>query len=130
MDKELLFRPRLPEAEVEVPGVGTVRVRALNRAEVMAIQGRSGAARERAFLAAGLVDPILTEAEVGRWQQASPAGELELVTNAIGELSGMIEGAEKEAYKSLPDGSDDGVRVLPGAEVVDDGGEPAGADAR
>lgn len=102
MDKELLFAPRLPEADVEVPGVGTVRVRGLNRPEAMAVQAVSGTeARERKILALGMVDPALTEAEAGRWQKAAPAGELEPVTTRIAELSGMLEGSAKEAVKTF-----------------------------
>lgn len=102
MDKELLFKPRLPEADVDVPGVGTVRVRGLNRAEVMQVQGVKGAAAiERLVLAFGMVDPQLTEAEVGQWQKAAPAGELEPVTEKIRELSGIGEGADKAQYKSV-----------------------------
>lgn len=106
MDKELLFRPRLPEADVEVPGVGTVRVRALSRAEVLLIQGVEGtAAIERKTLSLGLVDPKLTEDEVGQWQEASLPNELDPVGERIAELSGMLEGSPKAAYKSAGDQS-------------------------
>jgi hypothetical protein len=107
-DKSLLFKARLPEADVEVPGVGTVRVRGLSRAEVMEV--RSGvkdeadavkriAAIERKMLALALVDPVLTEAEVGQWQTASTAGEMEPVTDKVQELSGTHEGSDKATYK-------------------------------
>lgn len=123
MDKEALFRPRLPEDDVEVPGVGTVRVRALSRIEAMHVQAANGPeATERRILAAGLVDPTLTEAEAGKWQKAAPAGELEPVTTRIAELSGMAPDSDKETYKSFRDEPDAGVRALPGAEAVDDGG--------
>lgn len=131
MDKELLFKPRLPEADVDVPGIGMVRVRGLNRAEAMQVQSAKGTeATERVILALGMVDPQLTEAEAGRWQKAAPAGEIEPVSRRIAELSGMVEGAEKEAYKSLRGGAGDGVRVLPGAEAGDDGGGAAAPDGR
>lgn len=108
MDKELLFRPRLPEADIEVPGIGTVRVRGLNRIEAMHVQAADGPeATERRIMTLGMVDPELTEAEVGQWQKASAAGEIEAVSSKIAELSGMLPGADKTAYKSVPDGSDD-----------------------
>lgn len=101
MDKEALFRPRLAEAEVQLDGLGTVRVRGLNRAEAMEVQGASGlAAQERKIVAFGMLDPELTEAEVGQWAKAAPAGELERVSKAIAQLSGMLPGADKETYKS------------------------------
>lgn len=129
MDKELLFRPRLPEADVEVPGVGTVRVRALSRAEAMAIEGMKGAsAIERKMLSFGLVDPELTEAEVGQWQKVSPASELEAVSNKIAELSGLLEGQAKQAYKDFEADPGSEFRLLPGAAAADDCGPAAGGD--
>lgn len=105
MDEDLkarLLKPRLAEADVEIPGVGTVRVRALNRAEAMAVQGANGIeATERRIIALGMVDPPMTEAEVGEWMKASPGGELEPVSTKIAELSGMIDGAAKERVKSF-----------------------------
>lgn len=103
MDKETLFKPRLTEADVEVPDVGTVRVRGLNRVEAMQVQGAgSTEAVERKMLAFGMVDPKLTEDDVRRWQEASAAGEMEVVSAKIAELSGLTPDAGKEAYKSLP----------------------------
>ena len=102
MDKDLLFKPRLTEADVELPGVGTLRVRALNRAEAMRVEGTKGTeARERVILSLGMVDPELTEAEVGRWQQAAPAGELQPVALRIAQLSGLLEDAPKEAVETF-----------------------------
>lgn len=104
MDKELLFKPRLPEADVEISGVGTVKVRGLSRIEAMHVQAANGPeAVERRILALGVVEPKLTEDDVRQWQKASPAGELEPVTEKIAELSGMKPGADKEAYKSFRD---------------------------
>lgn len=109
-DKSLLFKSTLDEAEVEIPGKGTVRVRALSRAEVM--KATSGirseadafdrqAELERKLLAAAMVDPALTEAEVGQWQEASTAGEIEAVIDKVQELSGTAQGAAKAAYKEF-----------------------------
>lgn len=102
MDKNALFKPRLAEADVEIEGVGTVRVRALNRGEVLLIQslkvGR--AAAEQRMLSFGMVDPALSEAEVVQWQQASPAGEIEPVSDKIAELSGITKDAAKSDVQS------------------------------
>lgn len=107
MDKELLFKPRVPEADVDIPGIGIVRVRGLTRAEAMIIQSVKGTeAIERKMLHFAMVDPKLTEAEAGMWQKASTVGELEAVTRKIQELSGMGEAADRAAYKSLGDESD------------------------
>lgn len=109
MDKEQLFKSRLGEADVEVPGVGTVRVRGLSRVEVLqvrkatdeaGIDGPRALTLERKMLALAMVDPHLTEAEVGKWQAAGAAGELGPVTDKVQELSGMKEESAKAAYKS------------------------------
>jgi hypothetical protein len=104
MDKDQLLKPRLPEADVEIPGVGTVRVRGLSRDEVLVVRkatddayldGPRALTLERKLLAAAMLDPQLTEAEVGQWQKSAPAGELRPVVEKIQELSGMGEEAPK-----------------------------------
>jgi hypothetical protein len=98
VDKDLLFKPRLPEEDVELPGVGTIRVRGLSRIEGIHVQAASGVeATERRALALGMVEPTMTEEEVGRWQRAAPVGELQPVAEAITRLSGMDEGSPKAA---------------------------------
>jgi len=127
--KARLLKPRLAEADVDVPGIGTVRVRALNRIEAMHVQSAKGnEAIERRMLALGMVEPAMTEAEVGQWQKASPAGELEAVTEKITELSALGGDADKEAYKSVRGEPGPRVPVLPGAETGHDGGQPPNGD--
>lgn len=123
-DKELLFKSRLPEAEVEVEGVGTVKVRGLSRAEALEIQKVTGgvAAIERKLLSLAMVDPALTEDEVAQWQRASVAGELDPVTNKVAELSGMNEGADKKAWKEFESDPDSEFRLPPSGQVGPDGG--------
>ncbi|HEV8568984.1 MAG TPA: hypothetical protein VGQ92_18200 [Actinoplanes sp.] len=107
MDKETLLKPRLPEDDVEIPGVGTVRVRGLSRGEVLRGQGLKGVDLEAYMLAAGMVDPPMTRDEVKQWQAASPAGELEPVTDVISRLSGLDEGAAKSDVPEVRDDSGD-----------------------
>jgi len=99
VDKEALFRPRIEEDDVEIPGVGTVRVRGLTRWELLtAGQGAKETDTlivERRMLAFGMVDPALTEAEAGQWQKCSPASEIQPVVAKINELSGVGQGANK-----------------------------------
>lgn len=119
-----------PEDDVEIPGLGVVRVRGLSRLEVIYLQSAKGpAAVEQRTVALGLVDPAMTEDDVKQWQRVSAGGELNPVTERIGQLSGMMPGADKDAYKSVRDESDAGVRALPGAEAVDDGEPSPGGDA-
>lgn len=101
MDKELLFKPLFPEADVPVPGRGTVRIRSLSRREIHEMPRDDPGEAERHMVAAAMLDPKLTVDEVARWQEASGAGEISVVVEAIGKLSGLGDDAAKEAYKSV-----------------------------
>ncbi|MDG4762428.1 hypothetical protein [Micromonospora sp. WMMD710] len=105
VDKSALFRPRCPEQDVELPGVGTVRVRGLTRAEVLEIgKGvNDGKSMEPYSLSLAMVDPQLTEDEVRQWVRVATFGELEQLNHVINELSGIAGRADKEAYKSPPE---------------------------
>lgn len=105
MDKETLLAARLPEADVEIEGVGTVRVRALTRAQALEVRDQATEVDklERTLLHWALVDPHLSPGEIRQWQEAAPAGEIEPIINKITELSGMTKLAAKEGYKSTGD---------------------------
>jgi hypothetical protein len=130
VDKDLLFKPRLPERDVNLPGIGIVRVRGLSRAEVLEAREDTTVGFEAAMLTAGVADPALTRDEVRRWMAAAPAGEIKPVTDAILHLSGLAQGADKSGLSG--DGADAGVGVgsLSGGEAGDDGRPPTGGDAR
>lgn len=99
MDKSKLLAKREGNTrDVELP-VGTVKVRGLTRAEVKACKDEDDNTSEVKIIAVGLVDPVLTEAEVAEWLDSAPAGEFVAVMTAISELSGLSEGA---AQKSVP----------------------------
>ena len=116
---EALFAERLPKDEVEIPGVGIVRVRGLNRLEAIHVQAAGDTAEsDRRVIAQGMVEPSLLIpglkhrvddkpceacADVRKWQSASSAKEMDAVANKIAELSGMAVGSEKDAYKSVRD---------------------------
>lgn len=105
MDKDTFLKPRLPEREVEIPGVGTVRVRGLSRAEILSARALSGEdATERFILLVALVDPQLTADEVVQWHGSATTAEMSLVLSAIKDLSGLEVGADKAAYKSVRGG--------------------------
>jgi hypothetical protein len=118
MDRSELFRQRIPQEDIEILDVGVVTVRGLSRHEAIVMQAQKGVlAQEMVMLCFGMVEPMLTEDEVKRWQRCSPAGELEPVTKLISRLSGMGPDADKESYKSLRNGSDAGIRILSGTEI-------------
>lgn len=100
-DKATLFAQRFTTEDVEIPGVGTVRVRCLSREEVLVIRGVElpYAEMERKLLAAAMIEPTITEEEALQWQRASPAGELEPITKVIMRLSGLEADAAKAAVK-------------------------------
>lgn len=127
VDKAKLLKSRLPEAVVDVEGVGEVRVRGLSRAEVLGLRdGDMGTTEfECQMVSLGMVAPKLTVEEVERWQQAAPAGEMEPVTNKISELSALNRGVAKEAWKEFESDPDAEFRALPGRAAGHDGG-PAG----
>jgi hypothetical protein len=103
IDKGALLARRLGEADHEIAGVGTVRIRGLSRAELLALQALDGGAlvSDRRMVALALVDPKLTEDEVAVWQDNSHAGEIEQLTLAIAELSGIGVGAAKSGVSGV-----------------------------
>lgn len=81
---------------------GVVTVRGLTRSEVLHLnKGRElgtvdVAEYERKMVALALVDPVMSEDEVKTWQEHDRAsGALADVTDAIAELSGLSQGADK-----------------------------------
>lgn len=128
MDIEHLFKPRLPEEELDLPGVGVIRIRGLNRDEVLAVGKLTDVGeRDRHLIAIGMVDPRLSVQQVRQWGAAATGGELERVSRAIAGLSGMLEDSAKSSYKS--DGDDGaGVRALSGGATVHDSGPAQNGD--
>lgn len=107
VDKKALMAPRLPEDDVEIPGVGTVRVRALSRAEAMSVQRLAKRDQDAHTIALGMMDPPMSVDDVRQWAAASPAAEMEAVARRIAELSGILtEGAQKSGLPAVRDGSD------------------------
>lgn len=137
MDKSELLKPRadtysgFPEDDVEVPG-GKVRVRAMSRWEMIKASGMEGKTleAERFVLSRVMVDPQMNEDDIALWQKISRPMEINNVMQRVNELSGVARGADKEAYKSVRDEPEPGVRLLPGGEAADDGGRDAPTDER
>lgn len=129
IDKEALFTVRLPEDDVEVNGVGSVRVRGLSRANANAIKGHQGTEKfELMILHFGMVNPALTEAEAAKWLNAAAYGELEPVLTRIGELSGLMEESAKEAVKDFVEDPGAEFRVLPSSEAGNDSSSTPGGN--
>lgn len=103
LSKEALLGQTFGVEELELEGVGTVTVRALTRAEALEVRGKELPYEEleRKLIAAAMVEPKLTAEDVEAWQKVSPAGQLEVVTDAIIRLSGMEKAAQKAAYQQF-----------------------------
>jgi hypothetical protein len=104
MDKSKLIDKRQGPKVAEVPVQGdVVKVRPLTRDEILILRGlneKDPRKFERKLLAYAMVDPELTEAEVGQWQKNDDKMEIEDVTDKVMEISGLKERAAKAAYKS------------------------------
>ena len=110
MDKSKLLADRvsLNTADVEIPGVGTVKVRGLSRYELLLAQKKypdDTLKQERFILSAALVDPQMTEADVESWQKASMPMEINAVAEKVNELSGIAAGSAKSDVPEVRDQS-------------------------
>lgn len=103
LDRDALLKGRDGQEDIEIEGVGTVRVRPLTRGEALQVANKSfdAAEIERKIVAWGLVEPTLSEEDVKSWQDSSPAGEIQTVVDAIVRLSGMEKHAAKQAYQQF-----------------------------
>lgn len=109
MDKDLLLARRVPEGDVELEGLGTVKVRGMSRYELLhssRVRDEKGdLAAERYILSVCMVDPALAEHEVAEWQKASLAPEINAVAMKVNELSGVAQGADKSGVQETGDES-------------------------
>lgn len=103
ISKEQLLKQALTEAEVEIPGRGTVRVRSLTRAQALRVSAADPLEAEVIALTGGLVEPALTADEVHQLLDATGADELQPVVDEIMRLSGMGEGAQKSRRTGADD---------------------------
>lgn len=101
LSKEALVNQKFGVEDVELPGLGTVRVRALTRSEALEVRGKELPVEEmeRYLISRAMVEPKMTEDDVKAWQDVAPAGQLEPITQAITRLSGMEKTASKEAVQ-------------------------------
>ena len=108
IEREALTKSRLPEKVVAVPGVGDLRIRSLSGKEVSQIPERKEKegtdATEEFVLCRAVIDPVLSPADVRAWREAAPHAELLTVLSEIFDLSGLGDGAMKEAVKSFRGG--------------------------
>jgi len=98
-----LLKPRgnANRREVTLPSGATVAIRGLTREEALAVHGEEmdAADLERRMLAWALVEPVMTEDEVGEWQKVCSAGELVPLVDAVLDISGMTTEAPNRAAR-------------------------------
>lgn len=101
LSAEALTTQSLNEEDLPLSS-GLVRVRGLSRGEVFMMRKsqqdgglKDEGAWERRMVSLALLQPKLTEEQVGAWQQGPAGGDLETLTEKIQELSGLGEGADK-----------------------------------
>ena len=97
LDRNDLLVRRLLEEDVDIPDVGTVRVRGLSRGEVFDLRGDdiSLAELEIRTLAACLIEPVISVDDAREWYYGAPQNETGLVLERIRKLSALDEGAQK-----------------------------------
>lgn len=100
---EDLIKPRAGEdtEDYDLPGVGTVAIRSLTRAEFIQAQKRFGddmEKQEQFILSRCVVKPEgVTESVVAQWQRASGIGEINELAKYINKMSGIKSGADKSS---------------------------------
>ena len=101
VSKADLMKRRFGVEEVEIPDLGTVKIRPLSRAEALELEGKpmEPVEQDRKLLTIGVMDPKLTEDEWAEVQSNTPAGLMQPVAKAIARLSGMEQTTAKEAVK-------------------------------
>lgn len=89
-------------ADVELPGGKLVKVRGMTRLEMMLTRKGDVSVDvvEQRMLAFCMVEPRMTAAQAAAWQKATTPMIIAPVTEAIRELSGLGEGADKSPLRS------------------------------
>lgn len=85
--------------DIEIKGLGLVKIRALEFAEVQAIRQKAGdddLQLTKLSVLVGMVEPKLTEAHLAALDKAR-AGVIGLISQRVLEISGMTSEAEKKA---------------------------------
>ncbi len=100
--EELLKGDEIPEEDLILPGDRKIRVKGLSAFErkltyknVVTDEGTDLTTIETRIHKYGIVQPKMTEAQVEKWCKNALSGAVELVTNKIRVLSGMVDEADK-----------------------------------
>lgn len=107
VNTEALFRPRCPEDDFDLAGVGKVRIRGLTRAEIKEVSDGvdGGKDMEAVSLSLAFVNPRLTVEQAETYLRTAGFEEANNLSRRINELSGIAgksggDQPTKAAYKS------------------------------
>ncbi len=91
--------------DVTLPNGKVVKVRGLSRAELLAGgKGTDDAAEiERRNLVVCMVAPTLTHAQAAEWQRSTGPAVISVVSDAMRDLSGLGQGADKSGVAEIRD---------------------------
>ena len=100
--KDDLFTTGMEEEDFVLPDGKKVRIRSLTRQEAHELSScKDTAMSEQIGLSGGLVQPKITRKEAETWMLNAGSGYLQPLIQAIQKLSGMAEGADKEAFQEV-----------------------------
>jgi hypothetical protein len=101
LTREEILGRKVGHGELNIEGFGTVGIRALTMAEAVEVRALEGRAEQvYLIISLGMIDPPMTLADVEQWASSDAAGPLNAISEGIAVISGMSEGAGKDAYKS------------------------------
>ena len=94
--EQILARKVAGKTETFELGDGHVVIRGLTRNEALMVrEAETLADKDNLVISLGLVDPVMSPEDVAAWGESDDAGTLSAISERIGELSGMSEGAGK-----------------------------------
>lgn len=95
-DEILARKGGVKTEQFDIPGVGTVVIRGLTRNEALQVRdAETTADKDNTLISHGLVEPKMSVDDVAAWADNESAGVMAALSERIGELSGMTEGAGK-----------------------------------
>lgn len=127
-----LLADRLDGEDFTIEATGhMVRIRGLSRYETLLAQKHLAQGQEHfeaRMLHYALLEPALTVEQCYEWLRASAAGELEMLTRRVQELSGAAKGADVDAGERFRPVAGARVRDHASPDAEPDGGRAAPDD--
>jgi hypothetical protein len=101
LTRDQILARKVGHGEITIDGAGTVAIRALTMSEAVQVRALEGRADQTyLIISLGMTDPKLSFEDVEAWGTNDSAGTLNAISEGIAAVSGMTDGAGKDAYKS------------------------------